>query len=43
MKPGFKGEHLANIVGGGGTEVEFSTAFFQKSQMPGHGNERTND
>lgn len=43
MKPGFKGEHLANIVGGGGAEVEFSTAFFQKSQMPGHGNERTND
>ena len=42
MKPGFKGEHLANIVGGG-AEVEFSTAFFQKSQMPGHGNERTND
>ena len=44
MKPGFKGEHLANIVGGGGGgEVEFSTAFFQKSKMPGHGNERNND
>lgn len=42
MKPGFKGGHLDNIVGGGG-EVEISTAFFQKSQMPGPGNKRTDD
>ena len=44
MQPGIKGGHLANIVGGaGGVEVEFSTAFFRKSQMPGHGNKRTDD
>ena len=46
MQPSFKGGHLANIVGGaggGGAEMEFSTAFFRKSQMPGHGNKRTDD
>ena len=42
MKPGFKGGHLANMVGRE-AEVEFSTAFFQKSQMPGVGNKRAND